>query len=139
MKKIKRAYYYFFYKTYKSIEYTSEQFGGAFWTDFKAGLAIIALEIWFILSLLNYYTIFTKVWFSLSLKKPIIFIPLLFIITINYLAFVHTDKWKEYNKEFNNLPKKINRKGGWIVFGISSFIVINMIFSFYLLYRMNRH
>ncbi|MCD0467648.1 hypothetical protein [Flavobacterium sp. ENC] len=29
MKFIKKSYYYFFYKIYRSIEYTSKSFGGA--------------------------------------------------------------------------------------------------------------
>ncbi|GAA5102629.1 hypothetical protein GCM10023210_43820 [Chryseobacterium ginsengisoli] len=64
---IKKAYYYLFYKIYKSIEYTSEEFGGAFWTDFKTGLVIGALEIWLLLSIGNYYSIITKKNAELSL------------------------------------------------------------------------
>jgi len=129
--KIKRAYYYYFYKIYKSIEYTSEQFGGSFWTDFKAGVVMIALEIWTILLLINYYNIFLNRYFHLE-KRTFFFLGFI-IIVVNYLAFVHTDIWKEYNKNFDKLPKEVNKKGSWIVFGITIFIIVNLIFSFYLM------
>ncbi len=38
MNKIEKAYYYFYYKIYKSIEYTSEKVGGAFGLILKQAL-----------------------------------------------------------------------------------------------------
>ncbi len=130
---IRKAYYYLFYKIYKSIEYTSEEFGGAFWTDFKTGLVIAALEIWLLLSIGNYYSIITKKNADLSLTMPIVYIPLLLLLILNYFSFMHNDKWKEYNRQFDKLSKKKNIVGTWIVVGVVVFIIANLIYSFYLM------
>ncbi|GAA5102635.1 hypothetical protein GCM10023210_43830 [Chryseobacterium ginsengisoli] len=130
---IKKAYYYLFYKIYKSIEYTSEEFGGAFLTDFKTGLVIGALEIWLLFSIGNYYSIITKKNAELSLTMPIVYIPLVILLILNYFSFIHNDIWKEYNRKFDQLPKKKNIIGTWIVVGVIVFIIANLIYSFYLM------
>jgi len=131
MEKVKRAYYYFFYKIYKSIEYTSEIGGGKFWTDFKAGVVVSALEVWLILALINYYKIFINKFYDLN--KIFFFSIGSTIIIINIIAFVFSDKWKEYNEEFDQLSKEKNIKGGLVVWTIIVFIILNLIFSFYLM------
>lgn len=137
MLSLKEGYYYFFYKMYKAIDYTSKAMGGRFWTDFKAGVVMIVLEIWFLFSIGAYYAAITKTSIELKLNMPIIYVPLLVIIGFNYLMFVHTPKWKEYNREFDQWPKRKNRIGTWIVLGIILFIVANVIFSFYLMSRID--
>lgn len=135
MKKIKKYYYYFYYKWYRLIEYTSTELGGAFWTDFKAGIAIIALQIWFIVSLFNYYNIFIDRYINFS-KNTYITIGLI-IAFLNTLSLSFVIFWKEYFKSFDELPQKVNKKGSWIVFGISAFIVLNLVFSFYLMMQID--
>jgi hypothetical protein len=133
MKFIKKSYYYFFYKIYRSIEYTSELSGGKFLTLFKAGVVMIALEIWILISISAYYAIYKKISLELSLSMPIIYIPLLIIVAFNYFTLDYKDNWKKYNTEFANYSKKKNRIGGWIVFGIIVLIMANLIYSFYLM------
>lgn len=133
MKFIKKSYYYFFYKIYRSIEYTSELSGGKFLTLFKAGAVMIALEIWILISLSAYYAIYTKTFIELSISMPIAYIPLIIIIAFNYLTFDYKDNWKKYNGEFANYSKRKNRIGGWIVFGIILLIISNLIYAFYLM------
>ncbi|UWX62175.1 hypothetical protein N0B40_07750 [Chryseobacterium oranimense] len=135
MEKIKRAYYYLFYKIYKSIEYTSELVGGAFWTDFKTGLVIGTLEIWFLASGLIYYSIIKNIKLNITITNPIVLIPLILLLILNYFAFIHTDVWKEYNAEFDKLPKDKNKKGGIIVWTIVAFITINFFGSAYCLQK----
>lgn len=130
MKDLKRAYYYLFYSFYRFWEKASYP---KFLSDMKAGICIMALEIWFLLSLGVYYTIITKDVTDLSLKTPIVFVPFLIIVLIKYFAFVHTNVWKDYVKEFDKLPKEQNRKGSWIVFAIVVFVISNLVFSFYLM------
>ncbi|WP_326983452.1 hypothetical protein VUJ46_02585 [Chryseobacterium sp. MYb264] len=130
---IKKAYYYFFYKIYKSIEYTSKEFGGKFMTTFKASLVLIVLQIWFLFSLGIYYAIWSKKSIELSLNMPVIYIPLLIIVFSNYYAIDYLKIWKEYNSNFDKLPKEKNKIGGWIVFGIILLIILNLIYSFYLM------
>lgn len=133
MEILKKMYYYFFYKIYCSIEYTSELSGGKFLSAFKASLVMIALEIWILISLGAYYAFSTKTAVELSISQPIVIIPLVIIVGFNYFTFDYTDIWKNYNKEFEKLPKKKNQIGGWIVFDFVLFVISNLIFSFYLM------
>ena len=135
MKKIKKAYYYIFYKIYKSIIYTSEMVGGEFWTDFKTGIALLALELLFLGSFLNYYSIIINERLDISITSPIILIPLIILFVINYFSFIHTDIWKEYNKQFDKLPEEKNRKGTIVVWIIAIFILINFFGSAYYLQK----
>jgi hypothetical protein len=135
MKKLKRAYYYFFYKIYKSIIYTSELVGGEFWSDFKAGIALLALELWFLGSIVNYYSIISNIKFSIGNIYSILIVPLILLSILNYFAFIHTDVWKEYNEKFDRLPKEKNKKGSIIVWMIAIFITINFLVSAYLLQK----
>lgn len=135
MEKIKKAYYYFFYKIYKSIEYTSELVGGAFWTDFKAGLVILTFELWIIGSFLNYYSIINDQKLDIYFISPILLIFLTIFSIINYFAFMHNDIWKKYNENFEKLPKKENQKGTIIVWMIAVFITLNFFGSAFLLQK----
>lgn len=128
-------YHYFFYKIYKSIEYTSELSGGKFLSAFKASLVMITLEIWILLSLGIYYTIIAKIKIELSISMPIIYIPLIIIISIDYFIFHNKNQWKNIILKFDKLTKKRNIIGGWIVCGVVVLIITNLIFSFYLFYQ----
>lgn len=128
MKNIQRSYHYIFYKLFKFYE------GDNYFrwrSDFKAGISIIALEIWFVLSLINYYKICVNRYFHLD--ETIFFLIGGIIIGLNTIIFVYFDKWKEYNVEFDQLPKKKNIIGGIIVWTIILFIIANLIYSFYLM------
>lgn len=122
---MKRAYYYLFYKFYKMSEAAPSRWA----SDWKAGIAIIALEIILAFSLINYYNIFIDRFFEL--KRIYAIIGALIICAVNYFLFVHTDVWKDYVKEFDNLPKRTNFWGSFIVFGITLLVIANLIFSFY--------
>lgn len=135
MRILKKMYNYFFYKIYKSIEYTSELSGGKFLSAFKASLVMITLEIWILLSLGIYYTIITKTKIELSISMPIIYIPLIIIVSIDYFIFHHKNQWKNIILKFDKLSKKRNVIGGWIVCGVVVLIITNLIFSFYLFYQ----
>lgn len=131
---IKRAYYYFFYKLYKFWESASDP---KFWSDWKAGVSIITLELLIAISVGAYYAVGTKTILNLSVKTPVVFIILAIVIFLNYLAFIHTNKWKEYVKEFDQLPKRKNRIGSWVVLGIILLVLGNVFFSFYLMSRID--
>jgi hypothetical protein len=123
MKTIKTGYYYLFYKLYKWVGEDN------WWGDWKAGLSIIALEIWFFLSILNYYNILIDRYFTPS-NTALIIIGII-IIGFNSYFFVYLDVWKDYIKEFDQLPKRKNKIGGWVVFGVLMLIIANMVFAFY--------
>lgn len=111
--------------------------GGKFLTDFKAGIVMIALEFWVVLSIYNYYTIITKQNLYLSFKSPFVYVPFIIIILLKLRNFTNKNQWEEHHKCFDDLSKEANRKGGWIVFWISALIILNLIFSFYLMMQID--
>lgn len=119
-----------FYKLYKHYESSS----APWWSDWKAVTSVGILQIWLLLSLGNYYSLIINNNSELSFTMPIVYIPLTIIFIFNYFSFIHNDIWKGYNKEFDQLSKKKNKIGGWIVFGVIVLIIANLIFSFYLLF-----
>lgn len=133
IKFIKKSYYYFFYKIYHSIWYTSNAFGGESLISSKTSLVILALETWGLFSLTNYYTIYTKTFTELTISMPVVYIPCIILFVFNYFTIHYKDKWKQYNNEFDNYSKRKNRIAGWIVFGIILLIISNLIYSFYLM------
>lgn len=126
---LKRAYYYVFYKLYKM----SEAAPSKWLSDWKASLAIDVLLFFFLFSVTIYYKIFVNRYFSLDNKFGVGIIYVLFIVIPNYFIFHHKDQWKDIVAEFDQLPKKKNLIGSWIVFGVVLLVIANLIFSFYLM------
>lgn len=129
MKNILKAYYYLFYKFYKM----SEAAPSRWLSDWKAGVVILALEAWLLVSFIVYYKVFINRYFHLEVTHPVVIVPGTLIFLVNYFLFVHRDTWKDYVKEFDRLPKRSNQIGSWIVFGIVLLVIANVIFSFYLM------
>jgi len=123
MEFMKKSYYYFFYKIYKAIQYTSYPFGN-FLLNFKACVVIITLEIWSLLTILNYYGIINNIKPNSSLKNPLIFVPFVIIMILNYITFYYFDTWEKYNQKFDQLPKKTNTIGSFVVWTIILFIIV---------------
>jgi len=129
---IKKLYYYFFYKIYRFVQYISAPFG-EFLNNFKAGLVLIVLQIWTFISIINYYSLITGNKVELSFSTPILYIPFIIILGVNYYTLDYIDIWKNYNREFDQLPEKKNRIGSWIVFLVVIISITNFIYSFYCL------
>lgn len=127
---MKRAYYYLFYKLYKFWEYVSFP---KIWSDFKAGVSMGALEMWLVAGLINYYRIYID--HEMTFSKNLYIGMVVFVIGLNYFSFVHTDKWKEYNAEFEQLPRKKNIIGGIIVWIIIISIIAGFFTSAYLVQK----
>lgn len=122
-----KAYYYLFYKLYKFWDYISVP---KFWSDFKAGISIIVLELWFIFSILNYYDIIKNTKTNIGFSNPIVIITTSIIILLNYISFIHYDNlWKNYYKEFENWSKNKNTLGSIIVSVLVLLITINFFVS----------
>lgn len=126
---IKKAYYFSFYKLYKSFEASPSKF----WSEWKASLLMDILVGCIVITTGLIYSIVTK-------KKIIIFESNLYtwimILTIgigNYFIFNHADKWKEIVAEFNHLPKNKIRVGGVIFWSVFFLIFASVIFMFYLM------
>lgn len=129
MHKIKRAYYYLFYKFYKM----SEAAPSRWWSEWKASLALDMVIFFFIFSLLIYYAVFINPYTNVGGETETIVILGIMILVPNYFVFHHRDQWKEIVSEFDQLPKRTNRIGSWIVFGVVMLVIANLVFAFYLM------
>lgn len=131
---VKKTYYYFFYKIFKSIEYTSKEFGGEFMIDFKTSLVLITLEIFIIFSFANYYNIFFHS--DSGIFPNSIWVIIILILTmIDYFIFHSKKQWKNIINNFDKLTENENNRGSWIVFVTIALVLINFVFSFYLYYQ----
>ena len=132
-----KVYHYLFYKFYKFYDVDSIWLGAKWWTDWKASFSVLVLEIWLLLSFLNYYEIFTEKDVSSYSKNIISLATLLILVITKYIVFEHRDRWKEYIKEFDKWPKRKNKIGTIFVSILVLFILANLIYSFYLLSQIN--
>ncbi len=131
---MKKAYYYFFYKLYKVMLWTSSPFEN-FFSKFRASLALIALELWIIFTIRNYYHITSNINPKLS-SNLLLYLIAIFIIVFNYISFdYYNNIWEKYKDEFDELPKRKNMIGGIIVWGIILFITVNFLVSIHYLYQ----
>ena len=126
---LKDFYYYLFYKFYK-VTSTGAIKSLASW---YASLGIIALEIFTLLSIYNYYAVFFDRHAQLELVSFKVLFPLILISIINYLAFDKSDRWEDYVEDFNKWPAEKNAKGNIIVISLVVLVISNLVFSFYLM------
>lgn len=127
-----RGYYYLFYKLFNFWEKISFP---KFWSAFKAEVSIMALEIWLVMSAVNYYTVFIDRHFYLN--KIVFILIVVCIVIVNLKFFTYSSVWKDYNVRFERLSKNQNLIGGIIVWCIICMIILNFIYSFYLLYQLD--
>ncbi|WP_430406832.1 hypothetical protein [Fluviicola sp.] len=130
MKRLKKAYYYLFYKLYRWYENVGSF---AFWSDWKAALSLDVIAIFIGISFFTYYMIFIDRYFRLGDGKFLLIGYVLLIAIPNYFIFHSRNQWKDIVKEFDLLPKKKNRIGGWLVTGFVLLVITNMVFAFYLM------
>ncbi|KPE48943.1 hypothetical protein [Chryseobacterium indologenes] len=133
MKLLKKKYYYLFYKIYRFIESISESNGGKFWSDWKASLVLDCLIYFLLISLFIYYNIFINPYANLDESNIDIFVVVVIVALFNYFVFHHRDQWKKIVVEYDKLAKKKNKIGSWIVIGVITMIIVNLIYAFYLM------
>lgn len=130
---IKKAYYYLFYKLFKF----SEAAPNRWLSDWKAELVIDLLEGLSIFSLIIYYTIYVNRYFQIPENYILIGLYVLGIALPNYFIFHHRDQWKKIVHKFDKLPKQKNKIGSVIVLLIVIAVITNLIFSFYLMSKID--
>jgi hypothetical protein len=127
---LRKAYYYLFYKLYKF----SEAAPSRWWSEWKASLSLMVLEIWILISVMVYYKVFTKKDLIADSSLTAVGITVVIsLVIIKYFAFDHHDRWKDYVKEFDKWSIRKNRIGTLVVWMIILFTLGNLIFSFYLM------
>jgi len=123
-----KAYYYLFYKFYRFGELSPSSFP----SDFTSTFAITVLETILIFSLNFFYIDFVNKDYVLTFNLQTI-APLVVVFIVNYLAFIRSDKWKDYNKEFEQLPTDVNNRGTAIVMGVVLVIITSMWYSIHVM------
>lgn len=126
---IKKAYYFSFYKFYKSFEASPSRF----WSEWKASLLMDVLVGCIVITIGLIYTVVTKKDFIIFESSLYTWIMILIIGISNYFIFNHADKWKGIIADFNHLPKNKNRIGGIIFWSIFFLIIASVVFMFYLM------
>ena len=124
---ILKAYQYFFYKFYKFYETSTYS---KWWSEWKALVSIIAIEMWTLFSLAFYYQAFTG---DAPEIDSLVWVIGTVLAVGNWYLFEHQDKWKDIVKEFDELPKKKNRIGSFFVFLVVLGSIVNVFFSIYTL------
>jgi hypothetical protein len=124
----KKAYYYFYYQLYKSINPSS-----IFSRQFRANLYLDVLFIIIGLSGLYIYGTFIDSDFEIGDGKWHIIIYIGAICIPNYFIFEHNGQWKYIISKFDKLPRKTNQIGRFIVWSIITLIIANLFFSIYLM------
>ena len=124
MSKIKRAYYYLFYKFYR---FGSDS--GPFSRNFSAIILMVILETSLVISLNCYYIEFFDRTGVLKLYTLKIILPLLIIFFLNYFTFVNTNQWKNYIQEFDKWPKYKNVIGSCITIILIALLLFSIKYS----------
>ncbi len=124
---LKIAYYYIFYKLYKFIEWSP-----SIYSSYSGAVSLLMLlEIWTLFSINNYWDVFIGKHGTLTFISFKVLFPITILLLLKWIAFWKDDKWKAYVKEFEQLPKRKNIKGSWIVAFITLLCFANFVFSFY--------
>lgn len=126
---LKNIYDYFFYKLYKFFEAAPSKW----WSDWKAGGAMLVLEILTFISILNYYTVITKANFSDDFLFKVAMIIVACLVVVKYFAILHKDRWKSVVEKFDGYRRNQNILGTWIVLMVILLLIANVVFSFYLM------
>ncbi len=126
---IKEVYHFLFYKIYKFIKNVSVP---EFWSEWKAIMLIIILEIALYFSVGMYYSVFINRYTTLLDNNFLIGLYLVSTIALNYYFFEHQNKWKLIIEKFDKLIKNKNIIGGWLVLLVIILVVVSLIYSFYL-------
>jgi len=127
---MKNWYRYFFYKLYRFAE------GVPFpwWSEWKAALFLSILEFMLSISLEGYFLVAFRIdIFTDSFNTPL----MLTLLGLNYILFLHNDKWKLYVRELDKQSRKQQLRGGILVWSIIVLILSNLIFMFYLMSKVD--
>lgn len=124
MERIRRAYYYFYYRIYKTF---SKDDHPLLSVGFRADVVVMAVKIWTAISFFEYLSILLGYRIELSITEPLGFMPVVLALcsTLYFLTF--SRKWKPYFEEFEKLPKRKNLTGGIIVWGMVILSFINLL------------
>ncbi|WP_142685414.1 hypothetical protein [Chitinophaga polysaccharea] len=130
---LKNGYRYFFYKMYRFAENAPSRW----WSEWKAMLSVIVLEIMLLMTLEGYFSIIFKHDIVPGYDNLVTITQAVVITLFNYFFFLHKDKWKLYVKELDKQSRRQQFIGGLVVWSLVFLIFANLIFMFYLMSRID--
>ena len=120
---IKKIYDYSFYCFYR----LDRVIGTQWFSEYKATLALIAIEIWLVGTILGYlYILFDIDLMPYSVSDWKNFVFLICLVIIKERVFYHKKRWKLVVNKFDKMPSKKNNKLT-LVFYISLAIFFGLI------------
>lgn len=122
-------YYYIYYIFYRIAKNNNSVFPN----EFVAGICVLALNLWLLMSLVNEFYFFTNIrLMPKSLISPFSIIVLVLLIVINWFLFENKQRWNQIIKKIENSPSKA--RNVFIAWCIVIFVILNYwIISLYLL------
>lgn len=120
-----KFYYYIFYKLYKF----TENLGVC--PTVRAFCLIILLDLAFLGSLLNYYTILTGDFINFLNNGVWTYLVPIIVVVINFFLLLKGNKKNEIVKRFDRMPQNKNILGSIIVFFCMLFLIILFIVSLF--------
>ena len=124
---MKKIYYLLFYKLYRFWKAISDDG----WSDWKALIVIEGINVFIILSIDIFIKVLFKFGFILELPKLTFIILFAIISVLHYYAFLHDDRWREYEEEFESYSSFKNKIINLSVLGFILIVVGVLIFAFY--------
>jgi hypothetical protein len=122
-----KLYKFLFYKIYRAFRAINAEG----WEHWKALIVINTLGIMFCAELLVWWIVVTKRDIDLVFSDLNIIIIASFITAINYRIFIHEQKWKLFDKEFEEYSKSKTRLASLIVMLFTFGIIVSLVLSFY--------
>lgn len=118
--RIRLCYYYFYYFLYR----ISESAPSKWWSEWKATFFLVIFELF----IFAFIVIYLQTTFNLTLLPEkgtyIAFFATLFLTGVNYLIFLHREKWKLIIDLFSEWPSRKK-----LIWSIYSSLIILLIFS----------
>lgn len=134
MNKLSIAYDYLFFSFYRFWEKAPSRW----WSEWKSVLTISFILVVLILSIYGYIIYCFRILedpFSNTEAGPAILGA--FIYLFNHYYFLHKKKWKKKIEKFRCLSKSKDLIGIILVFTLSVLIIVNLIYSIYLVSTVN--
>jgi hypothetical protein len=128
--KAKEIYKYLFYFFYEVVDRAAEK---STLSRMKAVACIDVLELFFCLSAISYYELYTYEKIPPSTEKRLYWFLGAGILAINYFSFQHRDRGDVILREFKKWPKKKKQLGNIIVGVIVMLVLANFILSSFVL------
>ncbi len=122
-------YYYIYYIFYR----ISKKNKSIFPDEFVAGVCVIALNIWLLMSLANEFYFFTNIrLMPRSFASPVAIIVLGLVVISNWFLFENKDRWKMLLEKIESSSDR--KRNVSIAWGIIIAVIINYwVVSLYLL------